>query len=145
MWMVGQETGGGIVGDEWIVGQPLDGPALGADITERVPRWQQVRMFVVKFVLEPAEGASALDGPGQPAPGAFKGRGRSGPAPGQDRAFNSGSIWGSARERVPLVVGLQQEDRAGQLGDVAGMPACQSPFFKVTPPAMDVMIMVLGS
>jgi hypothetical protein len=37
--MAGQETAGSIVIDERIVGQPSDGPALGADIAERVPRW----------------------------------------------------------------------------------------------------------
>ncbi len=46
VWMAGQEAAGGIVIDERIVGQPLDGPALGADIAERVPRWQQVRILL---------------------------------------------------------------------------------------------------
>jgi hypothetical protein len=36
--VVDQKTAGGGVVDERIVGQPLDGPALGADVTERVPR-----------------------------------------------------------------------------------------------------------
>jgi hypothetical protein len=36
--MTGQEAAGSIVIDERIAGQPLDGPAPGADIAERVPR-----------------------------------------------------------------------------------------------------------
>jgi hypothetical protein len=71
--MAGQEAAGGIVVDEGIVGQPLDGAALGADIAERVPGRQQVRILVVELVFEAAEGAFALDGPGQPARGAFIG------------------------------------------------------------------------
>ena len=54
--MAGQEAAGSIVIDERIVGQPLDGPPLGAYITERVPRWQQVRMLLVELVLEAAIG-----------------------------------------------------------------------------------------
>jgi uncharacterized protein YbjT (DUF2867 family) len=65
--VVGQETTGDIVVDEWIVGQPLDGPALGADFAECVPRWQEVWVLLVELVLETAEGAFALDGAGQPA------------------------------------------------------------------------------
>jgi hypothetical protein len=61
--MADQETAGSIVIDERIVSQPLDGPALCADIAERVSRWQQVRILLVKLVPEPAEGAFALDGP----------------------------------------------------------------------------------
>jgi hypothetical protein len=41
--MAGQEMAGGIVIDERVLGQPLDSPARGADIAERVPRRQQVR------------------------------------------------------------------------------------------------------
>ena len=62
--MVGQEAAGSVVIDERVVGQPLDRPALGAGIAERVPRWQQIRILLVEFVLEAAEGAFALDGPG---------------------------------------------------------------------------------
>ena len=51
----------------------MDGPAPCADIAERVPRWQQVRILLVEFVLETAEGAFALDGLCQPAPGTFIG------------------------------------------------------------------------
>ena len=72
--MAGQEAAGGIVIDERIVGQPLDGPALGAGVAECVPRWQQVRILLVELVFEAAEGAFALDGPCQPAPGTFIGK-----------------------------------------------------------------------
>jgi hypothetical protein len=66
--MAGQEAAG-IVVDERIVGRPSDGPAPGADIAERVPRWQQVRILIVEFVPEAAKGAFALDGPCRSAPG----------------------------------------------------------------------------
>src|SRR5262249_8471524 len=52
-----------------------DSPAPCADVAEFVPRWQEVRILVVKLVPEPAEGAFALYGPCQPAPGAFVGDG----------------------------------------------------------------------
>jgi hypothetical protein len=66
--MAGQEAAGSVIIDERIVGRPSDGPAPGADIAERVPRWQQVRILIVEFVPE-AKGALALDGPCQSAPG----------------------------------------------------------------------------
>ena len=75
IWMASQEAAGGIVIDERVAGQPLDGPAPGADIAERVPRWQQAWMLIVELVLEAAEGTFALDGPRQPASGAFIGNG----------------------------------------------------------------------
>jgi hypothetical protein len=46
-----------------------DGLAPGADIAERVPRWQQVRILIVQLAPEAAKGAFALDGPCQSAPG----------------------------------------------------------------------------
>jgi hypothetical protein len=49
--------------------------ALGAGLAERVPRWQQVRILIVELVPESAEGASALDSPRKPVPGAFIGDG----------------------------------------------------------------------
>jgi hypothetical protein len=55
--MASQEAADGIVIDKRTVGQPLDGPALGAGIAERVPRWQQVRTLFLKLVFEAAEGA----------------------------------------------------------------------------------------
>jgi len=61
--MADQKAAGSIVVDERIVGQLLDGAALGADIAERVPRWQQVRILIVELVLEAAKGAFALDDP----------------------------------------------------------------------------------
>ena len=57
--MGGQKAAGSIVIDERIVGQPLDGTALGANIAERVPRRQQIRILLVELVPEPAEGAFA--------------------------------------------------------------------------------------
>src|SRR5450755_5046704 len=74
VWMTGQEAAGSIVIDKRSAGQPLDGPSLGAHIAERVPRWQQVRILLVQFVLEAAEGAFALEGPCQPAPSTFIGK-----------------------------------------------------------------------
>jgi hypothetical protein len=71
--VAGQELGSCLIADERVIGQPLDGTAPGADIAERVPRRQQVRILLVEFVFEPAEGSLALDGPCQPAPGAFIG------------------------------------------------------------------------
>lgn len=44
-----------------IVGEPLDGAPVGAGIAERVPRGQQVRVLLVQFVFEPAEGAARGD------------------------------------------------------------------------------------
>jgi hypothetical protein len=67
--MAGQEAAGSVVIDERIAGRPSDGPAPGADIAERVPRWQQVWILIVELVPEAAEGAVALDGPCQSAPG----------------------------------------------------------------------------
>jgi hypothetical protein len=75
IWMADHEAVGGVVIDDRIVGQPLDGLALGADIAERIPRCEQVRIRIVELVPESAKGAFALDGPRQPAPGAFIGDG----------------------------------------------------------------------
>jgi len=71
-WATGRLTSVQVL---WTGGrQPLGGPSLGAYIAERVPRWQQVWILLVELVLEAAEGAFALDGPCQPAPGAFIGK-----------------------------------------------------------------------
>jgi hypothetical protein len=67
--MAGREAAGGVVIDERVAGRPSDGPAAGADIAERVPRWQQVRVLIVELVAEAAEGAVALDGRCRSAPG----------------------------------------------------------------------------
>lgn len=54
---------GHVVVDELIVGQPFNGPALGADITEFVPRWQEVRILLLELVPESAKGTVALNCP----------------------------------------------------------------------------------
>lgn len=51
-------AGGGLV-DEWLLSQPFDGAAPGAGVVELVPGRQQVRVFLVEFVPEPAEGEPA--------------------------------------------------------------------------------------
>jgi hypothetical protein len=48
IWMAYQEATGSII-DERIVGQPLDGPALCADIPECVPHWQQARILIMQL------------------------------------------------------------------------------------------------
>ena len=44
-----------------------------ARVSRKAYQRQQVRMFLVEFVFEPAEGPLALDSPCQPAPGALIG------------------------------------------------------------------------
>lgn len=61
--MARQESAGIIVIDQRIAGQPFDGPAIGADIAERVPRWQQLRMLIVELIPEAAEGTLTLNSP----------------------------------------------------------------------------------
>jgi uncharacterized protein YciI len=72
--VAGKEAVRGAVVDERVVSQPLHGTADGPGVPEGVPGRQQVRMFFVEFVFEPAEGSPALDGPCQPAPGTFIGK-----------------------------------------------------------------------
>jgi hypothetical protein len=71
--MAGQEAAGSVVGER-VAGRPSDGPAPGADIAERVPRWRQVRILIGELVPEAAKGALALDGPCQSAPGPWLAR-----------------------------------------------------------------------
>ncbi len=59
---------GGLVVDERVVDQPLDSAAFGSGGAEGVPYRQQLRIVLVQPVLEPAERALAVDGPGQTAP-----------------------------------------------------------------------------
>ena len=40
LWVAGKEKVGGFVADERVIGEPLDGTALGAGVAEGVPRWQ---------------------------------------------------------------------------------------------------------
>jgi len=42
-------------------------------VPEDIPGRQQVWVFLMEFVFEPAEGTLALDRAGQPAPGVFIG------------------------------------------------------------------------
>ena len=55
--------------DEGVAGEPFDGPAPGAGTAEPIPRGEEVGVFLMQFVFEPAEGAFALDGAAEPAPG----------------------------------------------------------------------------
>jgi hypothetical protein len=73
IWVPGQEAIRRAVVNEGVISQPLHGPAPGPGIPERMPRWQQVRMFLVELVFEAAEGSLALDRTCQPAPGTFIG------------------------------------------------------------------------
>ena len=61
--MAGKETVRGAVVDERIASQPSRGPAPGPGVPELIPRWQQVRVLLAEFILEPAEGSFALDSP----------------------------------------------------------------------------------
>jgi hypothetical protein len=71
IWVVREETAGRVVVDERTFGEPFDSSALRAGIAEGVPHRQQVRVLIVQFSLESAEGASTIDGARQPAPGTF--------------------------------------------------------------------------
>ena len=71
--MASAETVSRLVVNERVTGQPRDGAARGPGVAEGVPRWQQVRILLVEFVLEAAERSFALDGSCQPAPSAFIG------------------------------------------------------------------------
>jgi len=53
--VLGHESRGGLLADEGVVGEPFDGAAYGSGVAEGVPRWEQVRVFLVQFVLEPLE------------------------------------------------------------------------------------------
>jgi hypothetical protein len=73
IWVPGQEAVRRVVVNEGVVSQPLDGPAPGPGVPERVPRWQQARMLLVELAFEAAEGSLAPDRMCQPAPGTFIG------------------------------------------------------------------------
>ncbi len=53
--MVGLELSRHAVVDESIVREPLDGPALGTNITHRVPRRNQCRVVLIDLILEVSE------------------------------------------------------------------------------------------
>jgi hypothetical protein len=59
----------GVVVDESFLKQPLDGPALGSNITQGVPRRNQFGVVLVELVLESAEGSSPLQRLGQASAG----------------------------------------------------------------------------
>ena len=67
--MVGQEAVGFIGVHEVVVGKPSDGSPDAAPVGELVPPWEQMRIFLVEFVLEPAECAAAPDRAGQSVAG----------------------------------------------------------------------------
>ena len=50
--MVGRELLRDAVVDESLVKQPLDGPALGSNITQGMPRRNQFRVMFMDLVLE---------------------------------------------------------------------------------------------
>lgn len=60
IWVIGHELSRCAVVDESLVKEPLDGPTLGSDIAQRVPRRDQIWMVFVELVLEPPERSSSL-------------------------------------------------------------------------------------
>jgi len=60
--VAGQEALDSLLLDERVVGESSDGVAPGDGIAKDVPRRQQVRVFLVELVFEPAEGSPALYG-----------------------------------------------------------------------------------
>ena len=89
--MVGQEAISGVAVDQRVIGEPLDGAALGAGAAEGIPDWYQVRILAVELVLGPGEGSLALDGPGQPA-GAWSGSGWLVGEDGAEPAHDAGEV-----------------------------------------------------
>lgn len=67
--MIGDEPLRRAVVDKSLVKQPLDGPTLGSDIAQRVPRRDQIRMVFVDLALESAERSSSLQRMSQLATG----------------------------------------------------------------------------
>jgi hypothetical protein len=67
--VVVEKPGGCVVVDERVVDQPVNRAALSAGLAKGVPRRQQVRMFLVKYVLETTKGALARNGSRQVASG----------------------------------------------------------------------------
>ena len=60
IWVVGRELLGGAVVDESLVKQPLDGPALGSNITQGMPRRNQFGVVFIELVLESSERSPPL-------------------------------------------------------------------------------------
>jgi hypothetical protein len=58
---VGEGTRGGVVIDEGVVNQPLDGAPLGSGGAKGVPGRQQMRVVLMQAIFEPAERTLALD------------------------------------------------------------------------------------
>lgn len=65
IWVVGRELLRGGVVDESLVKQPLDGPPLGSNVTQGVPRRDQVGVVFIDLVLESSEHSSPLQRLGQ--------------------------------------------------------------------------------
>ncbi len=63
--MVGRELLRGAVVDESLVQQPLDGPTLGSNITQGVPRRNQFGVVFIDLVLESSERSPPLQRLGQ--------------------------------------------------------------------------------
>jgi len=62
IWMVGRELVGGSVVDKSLFKQPLDGPALGSNVTQGVPRRNQVGLVFINLV---APSSPDADAPGE--------------------------------------------------------------------------------
>ena len=60
IWVVGRELLRGARVDESLVKQPLDGPALGSNITQGVPRRDQFGVVLIDLVLESPERSPPL-------------------------------------------------------------------------------------
>src|SRR5450755_1353448 len=65
LWVLVEETGGRVVIDQRVVGEPLDRAAVGPGVAEGVPRRQQLRGLLLQLGFEPAEGTLALNSPRQ--------------------------------------------------------------------------------
>jgi hypothetical protein len=66
--VVGRELSRGAAMDEPLVEQPLDGPALGSNITQGVPRRNQLGLAFIDLVLESSERSPPLQRLGQLSP-----------------------------------------------------------------------------
>ena len=115
--MAGKEAVRRAVVNERVISEPLHGPAPGPGVPEGVPRWQQVRVFLVEFVFEPAEGSLALDRPCQPATGALIGYcvGEVGhvlvPDPGRQRIDDDQVQLIEVDRRLPVNAGVGRPER----------------------------------
>lgn len=69
IWVVGREPLRGAVVDEPLVEQPLDGPALGSNITQGMPCRNQVGVVFIQLVLESPERSPSIQRPGQASAG----------------------------------------------------------------------------